>query len=144
MFRTDGGHKGSSAPYVATSSGCCCVPLLLRILTVCGNAHPVPTEPSCKEVSQLQCYNPFRVPTTSSQPQQGDASRTSTDADCGDSRSLLSQTWFVATLIGGVGVLCLTVGALLGGYFRAARLEDARSRRKPDPHSVEEALLGQM
>jgi hypothetical protein len=113
---------------------------------VCGNADPVRTEPSCKEVSQLQCYNPFRVPTTSSQPQQGDASRTSTDADtdCGDSRSLLSQTWFVATLIGGVGVLCLTVGALLGGYFRAARLEEARSRRKPDPHSVEEALLGQM
>jgi hypothetical protein len=104
------------------------------------------TEPSCKEASQLQCYNPFRVPTTSSQPEQGDASRTSTDADadCGDSRSLLSQTWFVATLIGGVGVLCLTVGALLGGYFRAARMEETRSRRKPDPHSVEEALLGQM
>jgi hypothetical protein len=27
MFRTDGGHKDSNAPYVATSSGCCCVPL---------------------------------------------------------------------------------------------------------------------
>lgn len=50
-------------------------------------------------------------------------------------------------MIGSVGVLCLTVGALMGGYFRALRLEEARARggkRNPLGLGMEEALLGQM
>ena len=79
---------------------------------------------TCTSSAQLQCFNPFQAQTTTAQggssTAQADPSRGS--ADCTqDSSGPLSQAWVVATLTGGVAVLCLLLGALLGSYYRTQR-----------------------
>jgi hypothetical protein len=104
-------------------------------------------EETCTEPAQLQCFSAFDASTSStSRTSTGSGSDTSEDSasDCGDSQhNLLSQTWFVATMLGCVAALSLTVGALLGGYSLTLRGEEARHR--VNPADIDQTfLLGEM
>jgi hypothetical protein len=89
-------------------------------------------EETCTEPAQLQCFSAFDAATTTTSTGSGsDADAAQDTADCNDAHhSLLSQTWFVATMLGCVAAVSLTVGALLGGYFLTQRGEEARRRGK--------------